>query len=85
MVVVITLFAFTERFEGVKLTAEEEDELMNKWQKVLGPSNEVVVSKHKRETTERAYICAVVKHPSRNHIPIIESALVYIESLKERS
>ncbi|XP_046904878.1 multiple PDZ domain protein-like isoform X2 [Hypomesus transpacificus] len=29
---------------GVKLTAEEEDELMNKWQKVLGPSNEVVVA-----------------------------------------
>ncbi|XP_062304988.1 multiple PDZ domain protein isoform X3 [Osmerus eperlanus] len=30
--------------DGVKLTAEEEEELMNKWQNILGPSNEVVVA-----------------------------------------
>lgn len=31
-------------FQGMKLTAFEEDELMMKWQEILGPSNEVVVS-----------------------------------------
>ena len=28
----------------MKLTAFEEEELMKKWQEILGPSNEVVVS-----------------------------------------
>ncbi|KAL7855657.1 hypothetical protein AOLI_G00192610 [Acnodon oligacanthus] len=32
-----------ERKHGIKLRAEEEEELMKKWQNVLGPSNEVIV------------------------------------------
>lgn len=31
-------------FPGLKLTAFEEEELKKKWQEILGPSNEVVVS-----------------------------------------
>ncbi|XP_041636093.1 multiple PDZ domain protein isoform X6 [Cheilinus undulatus] len=34
----------TEDKHGIKLTAFEEDELMKKWQEILGPSNEVVVA-----------------------------------------
>ncbi|KAF7666688.1 hypothetical protein LDENG_00096410 [Lucifuga dentata] len=34
----------TEDRSGIKLTAFEEDELMKKWQEILGPSNEVVVA-----------------------------------------
>lgn len=34
------LFFFTL---GPKLTPTEEDELMKKWQEILGPNNEVVV------------------------------------------
>ncbi|CAJ1086302.1 multiple PDZ domain protein isoform X5 [Xyrichtys novacula] len=34
----------TEDKHGMKLTAFEEDELMKKWQEILGPSNEVVVA-----------------------------------------
>lgn len=30
--------------EGPELTPFEEEELMKKWQEILGPSNEVVVS-----------------------------------------
>ncbi|KAL6466625.1 hypothetical protein MHYP_G00244290 [Metynnis hypsauchen] len=32
-----------ERKHGIKLSAEEEEELMKKWQNALGPSNEVIV------------------------------------------
>ncbi|KAL7841643.1 hypothetical protein SRHO_G00253340 [Serrasalmus rhombeus] len=32
-----------ERKHGIKLRAEEEEELMKKWQNALGPSNEVIV------------------------------------------
>lgn len=31
-------------FQEMKLTLFEEEELMEKWQEILGPSNEVVVS-----------------------------------------
>lgn len=31
-------------FQGMKLTLFEEEELMKKWQGILGPSNEVIVS-----------------------------------------
>ncbi|XP_065806535.1 multiple PDZ domain protein isoform X3 [Labrus bergylta] len=34
----------TEDKHGMKLTAVEEEELMTKWQEILGPSNEVVVA-----------------------------------------
>ncbi|XP_034532120.1 multiple PDZ domain protein isoform X4 [Notolabrus celidotus] len=34
----------TEDKHGMKLSAFEEDELMKKWQEILGPSNEVVVA-----------------------------------------
>uniref|UniRef100_A0A8C4IMZ5 Multiple PDZ domain protein n=1 Tax=Dicentrarchus labrax TaxID=13489 RepID=A0A8C4IMZ5_DICLA len=34
----------TEDKHGMKLTAFEEEELMKKWQEILGPSNEVVVA-----------------------------------------
>ncbi|KAL2079011.1 hypothetical protein ACEWY4_024755 [Coilia grayii] len=34
----------TEVKEGIKLTADEEEDLMMRWQKALGPSNEVVVA-----------------------------------------
>uniref|UniRef100_UPI003AAA223C multiple PDZ domain protein n=1 Tax=Centroberyx gerrardi TaxID=166262 RepID=UPI003AAA223C len=34
----------TEDRDGIKLTAFEEQELMKKWQEILGPSNEVVVA-----------------------------------------
>ncbi|XP_029932773.1 multiple PDZ domain protein isoform X2 [Myripristis murdjan] len=34
----------TEDRDGIKLTAFEEQELINKWQEILGPSNEVVVA-----------------------------------------
>lgn len=32
-------------FLGLKLTPVEEEELMKKWQEILGPNNEVVVGK----------------------------------------
>lgn len=31
-------------FEGPALSPDDEEELMKKWQEILGPSNEVVVS-----------------------------------------
>lgn len=31
-------------FQEMNLTSFEEEELMKKWQEILGPSNEVVVS-----------------------------------------
>lgn len=31
-------------FQGVKLTPFEEEQLKKKWQEILGPSNEIIVS-----------------------------------------
>ncbi|CAN9509544.1 unnamed protein product [Ophioblennius macclurei] len=40
----------TKDKHGLKLTAFEENELMKKWQKILGPSNEVVVAQVEKFT-----------------------------------
>ncbi|XP_028330482.1 multiple PDZ domain protein isoform X8 [Gouania willdenowi] len=40
----------TEDEHGLKLTALEEDELMKKWQGILGPNNEVVVAQVEKFT-----------------------------------
>uniref|UniRef100_A0A8C5HXP9 PDZ domain-containing protein n=1 Tax=Gouania willdenowi TaxID=441366 RepID=A0A8C5HXP9_GOUWI len=46
----LTGFVVMVLFKGLKLTALEEDELMKKWQGILGPNNEVVVAQVEKFT-----------------------------------